>query len=466
MSILAAAIMPHPPLLIPSVGHGEEETIYATREACRKAADFLLEQKPDVILVTSPHTTLYGDFFHISPGLWAEGSFAAFGAPQEKMVCRYDDELAETVEKLAAEEQFPAGTMGQKDPSLDHATMVPLSFFGDALKDVKIVRIGLSGLSLKDHYHLGQLLAKAVEKLGRRAVFLASGDLSHKLKKDGPYGFAPEGPEYDCKLMDAMKKADFGALFGFPELLLDEAAECGHRSFTIMAGAFDGKDVKAGNLSYEGPFGVGYGVATFLPEGDNPERRFAEKYDDIRKEMRDRQRAEEDIYVQVARAIVERFVRLGTMPIIPKELKEKMPREMTAKKAGAFVTLHKNGSLRGCIGTMGPVQDSIAEEIRHNAVSACSRDPRFTPVTPDELEDLVYSVDVLGELEQITSIDQLDPHEYGVLVSKGSRSGVLLPNLPGIDTVEQQLEIACQKGGIRPEEGDLFVQRFRVVRHT
>ena len=129
-----------------------------------------------------------------------------------------------------------------------------------------------------------------------------------------------------------------------------------------------------------------------------------------------------------------------------------------------FVSLKKDGRLRGCIGTISPTKSSIAKEIITNAVSAGTGDPRFDPVREEELDDLVYSVDVLGEPEDIKSKDELDVVKYGVIVSKGSRRGLLLPNLEGVDTVEKQIEIALQKAGIAAD-ANYEMQRFEVVRH-
>jgi AmmeMemoRadiSam system protein A len=137
---------------------------------------------------------------------------------------------------------------------------------------------------------------------------------------------------------------------------------------------------------------------------------------------------------------------------------------MLSKRAGTFVSIHKHGELRGCIGTIAPTRRSVAEEIIGNAASASSRDPRFPPIKPAELPWLDISVDVLGEPESITSMDQLDVKRYGVIVSCGNRRGLLLPDLDGVDTPEQQVDIAMKKGGIRRSE-KYRLQRFEVIRH-
>ena len=462
MAILGAVQVPHPPLILPEVGHGEEKRIQSTIDAFDAAAKFIADLQPDTVIISSPHSILYSDYFHISPGPSAKGSMAQFGAPQLKFSCAYDEELVKAVEAAAKEKNIPAGTLGNRQPELDHGTMVPMYFLAKYCKTCKIVRLALSGFSLKEHYRVGMLIAETAEKLGRKIAWIASGDLSHKLTKEGPYGFNPAGPQYDKKIMEVMGSGNFADLFSFKDDFLEEAAECGHRSFVLMAGAFDGLAVESRKLSYEGPFGVGYGVTLFRPAGPDDNRHFLEAYDIIRNKMKADRLAKEDEYVKLAREVIEHYVKTnGGYLRTPRHI---IP-EMTAQKAGVFVSLKIRGVLRGCIGTIGPMYDNVAEEIRHNAISACSRDPRFTPVMPDELEELEYSVDVLGPMEPISSPSQLDVKRYGVLVTKGSRSGLLLPNLPGVDTIDQQVDIAKQKAGIRPEENGCELQRFEVVRH-
>ena len=141
-----------------------------------------------------------------------------------------------------------------------------------------------------------------------------------------------------------------------------------------------------------------------------------------------------------------------------------LPEEMLNNKAGVFVTIKKQGELRGCIGTISPVTSSIAKEVLRNSISAALEDPRFPPVSERELPQLVYSVDVLGEAEKIESLEELDVNRYGVIVSSGYKRGLLLPNLEGVDTVDQQIDIARRKAGITKMD-KLVIERFEVVRH-
>jgi AmmeMemoRadiSam system protein A len=163
--------------------------------------------------------------------------------------------------------------------------------------------------------------------------------------------------------------------------------------------------------------------------------------------------------VELAKETVEAYVRSRQETPPPKELTP----EMTAK-AGVFVSLKKKGNLRGCIGTFMPCTENVAHEIIKNAISAATQDPRFDPVEEDELKDLEYSVDVLSPPEKVSDISELDPKKYGVIVTHGSRKGLLLPDLEGVSSIEEQLRIAKMKAWIGPDE-KVNVFRFTVSRY-
>ncbi len=458
--ILAAVMAPHPPIIVPEVGKGEEKKIQKTIDAYREAAEFITAYKPETIVILSPHQTMYADYFHISPGRSAKGDLGTFRANNVKFEVSYDTEFVEELCLLADRRNLPAGTLGEREKKLDHGTMVPLYFVEQFYQDFKIVRIGLSGLPLTRHYELGECIKETAGRLRRKTVIIASGDLSHRLKEDGPYGFQEEGPVYDERIMEVMGTGSFSELFDFSEKFCEKAGECGHRSFVIMAGAFDQREVTARRLSYEGPFGVGYGVCTFEAGRENDERNFRGQYEEKERKRLEELREKEDVYVQLARKTIEKYIISGRKP----EVAEDLPAELRERRAGAFVSIKKDGQLRGCIGTIQPVQPNLAGEIIENAVSASVRDPRFSPIEPEELEFLVISVDVLGETEKISSPEELDTKKYGVIVTKGRKRGLLLPNLEGIDTVEEQIAIAKQKAGIKENE-EVELERFEVVRH-
>jgi AmmeMemoRadiSam system protein A len=161
--------------------------------------------------------------------------------------------------------------------------------------------------------------------------------------------------------------------------------------------------------------------------------------------------------VKLAKDTVESYIGEG------KTLK---PRQLTPEmreRAGVFVSLHKHGQLRGCIGTFEPTKDNVAEEIIANAINSSIGDPRFPPVTASELGDLEYSVDILTKPEPVTDISQLDPKKYGVIVESGWKKGLLLPDLEGVDSVEEQIAICRLKAGILGGE-PIRLYRFQVRR--
>ena len=461
MAMLGGIMVPHPPLIVPAVGKGEEHIIDETTAAYETAAAFVAELQPETIVLSTPHSILYSDYFHISPGMGATGSLSQFRAAEEKFNVDYDTDFVTALCSLADARDFPAGTEGERNRNLDHGTMVPLYFINRVYRDYRLVRIGLSGLSLADHLRFGQMIAQVAQELKRRVVYVASGDLSHRLQPDGPYGFDPHGPVYDERIMDVMGRAAFDELMDFESDLCEKAAECGHRSFCMMAGALDGLALETKRLSHQDITGVGYGICTYRVTGEDPSRRMLAKWEQRKEEERKKQRAAEDAYVRLARQSLTAYITKGEQISVPADL----PREMLEQQAGAFVSLHKEGQLRGCIGTIGPVQDNVALEIIENAISASTRDPRFSPVRPEEVDALEISVDVLGETEEIASPDELDVKRYGVIVTKGRKRGLLLPNLDGVDTVEEQLSIAKRKAGLRSDEEGCSLERFEVIRH-
>ncbi len=450
MPLLSGYVVAHPPLAVHEVGRGDEEKIRASLDSYDRIARDIAMLRPDTLVITSPHAPMYRDYFHISPGKGARGDFGAFRASQVSFDVSYDQELSEAIRDKCDTLGFPAGFEGERDPSLDHGVMVPLYFIDKYYRDYSILRTGLSGLPLREHVTFGKIIAAAAESLGRRWVFIASGDLSHCQKEEGPYGYSPEGPEYDSKLMEVLKKGDLEELAGFDELFLEKAEECGHRSFCIMSGAFGGGRVCTEVLSHEATFGVGYGFAIIRPA------RGADSGGGIG--MKEAESG--DGYVALARKTIETYIRENRVIKIPDNLDS----SLTGRRAGAFVSIHEHGMLRGCIGTISAVRENLAQEIISNAVSASTEDPRFPPITEEELPYLEINVDVLSEAEDIESPDQLDVKRYGVIVTNGYRRGLLLPDLEGVDSVEEQIDIARRKAGIGANE-KISLQRFEVIRH-
>ncbi len=463
MTIAATYMVPHPPLIIPAVGRGNEQQVAVTIESYNQVGQEIANLAPDTIVVISPHAPMYRDYIMLSPARPSKGNFAMFRAPDEEIQVTYDQVLLDQLNCALEKAELPAGTSGNPESSLDHGTMVPLWFIQKYYKNFKFIRISLSGLPLLSHYQVGKCIGEVLNASDQKIVVIASGDLSHKLKEDGPYGFASEGPVYDKQLVDCCSRGALGELLDFDEKLCEKAAECGHRSFVIMAGMLDGQEVESKFFSYQDLTGVGYTIIGFKPGKSDPNRCFGDILKAKLQKIREENRLKEDAWVKLARWTIEEYIGKSNLKVID-QIPQNLPDQMLNSRKGVFVSIHKFGDLRGCIGTILPTQKNMALEIVQNAISASTRDPRFYPIGPDELDDLEISVDELSVPEPIDSPSQLDVKRYGVIVSCGNRRGLLLPNLDGVDTVEQQLAIAMKKGGIHSSD-DWSLERFEVIRH-
>lgn len=259
--IIAAFTVPHPPLIVPAVGRGHEAIVAKTIASYDAVAQEIAALKPDTIVISSPHAEFGMRGFMLHGGTHVTGDFGQFRAPGVRFSETIDTELRDL---LAGDSRYGGLFIPFAGPVLDHGTMVPLWFIRKYLQEFTLLVTGYSDLDIRRYYEAGQSVRRATGELGRRAVYVASGDLSHKLREDGPYGFAPEGPEYDARIMDVLGRAAFSELFDFDTGFRDRAAECGHLSFVMMAGALDGYSVKPRVYSHEDATGVGYGICSFM----------------------------------------------------------------------------------------------------------------------------------------------------------------------------------------------------------
>jgi len=465
--ILGAYLMPHPPIILKEVGRGEEKKVNKTVEAMETIARDIQEKKPKNIIVITPHGPVFSDGVAISVMKELKGNMGQFGAREVKFIKENNQELVNKIISYANRENIVCAMVNNElaesydiPLELDHGTMVPLYFIDKEYIHYKLVHITYGLLSYEELYNFGIAIKEALEDFDEDGVIIASGDLSHRLKDDGPYGYNPAGPKFDEFLIEKLREKDFEAILNPDENLIKEAGECGFRSISTMLGALDGYDVDVRVLSYEGELGVGYGVAKIDILARNNDRQLLQRLITNRQNRIRRIREKEDEYVKLARKSLEYYIKTGKRLELPKDI----PEEMIKNKAGTFVSIKKYGELRGCIGTIKATEENIALEIVENAIKAGTQDPRFYPVNQDELQELVYSVDVLGEPEEVNSLDDLDEKRYGVIVSSGRRSGLLLPNLEGVNSVEEQIRIALNKAGIGANEG-YNIQRFEVIRH-
>jgi MEMO1 family protein len=315
----------------------------------------------------------------------------------------------------------------------EHSIEVQLPFIQYFKPDIKFVPIVLSHTNAAVYRNIGMAIAKAIKDTGKEVVIVASGDMNH---------YEPQKITHtkDRRAIESILKLEAGELlervrdfkismcgYGTAACLIYAAKEFGPVKTELV------KYQTSGDITHDYNAVVGYAGILFKGLKESPQ-------------------------VRLARETVESYVTRGEIPQ-PKNI----PPEMKSK-AGVFVSLHKGDELRGCIGTIEPDEPNIAQEIIRNAIQSATQDPRFYPVKPEELPELVYSVDVLTEPEPIASEKDLNPKKYGAIVEAGWRRGLLLPDLEGVDTVERQLEICRMKAGIGMEE-PVKLYRFEVKRY-
>ena len=439
-SLVFSGIAPHPPIMVPEVGRESIAGVVDSIDAMSELTKRLIDSGAESVILISPHAPLEVDSFVAYEGPQVSGDFSHFNAPGTYFTTQIDEELLAAIKEAAASERYEVTTLHEHE--LDHGTAVPLYFLLRNGWSGKVVTLGYSFLSNDDHLRFGLCIRKAVDQVGRRVAFIASGDLSHRLKPQAPAGYNPDAHVFDEEVVDALRSNEPQRIVDIDFNLRRLAGECGYRSMLVAIGASSELPLSCEVLSYEAPFGVGYLVAQLTNQAST-------------------QVDEEISPPALARQAVETFVRSGDVLPPPHSA-----RSLLTTCAPCFVSLKTlNGELRGCIGTIESAQDTLAEEIIANAISAANNDPRFEPVRPEELSNLRYSVDVLFPPEE-TVMEDLDPSMYGVIVEDegGSRRGLLLPDIPGIDKAQQQVEIAARKAGIRRDE-PVRLYRFKVERY-
>ena len=435
--LVFSGIAPHPPIMVPEVGRESIADVRQSIVAMAELTERLIASGAESIILISPHAPLEIDSFVAYEGPQVYGDFANFHSPETSVSAPVDEELLSAINVSAAADGYHVSLL--PDTDLDHGTAVPLYFLLRNGWAGKVVALGYSFLSNEDHLRFGACIKRAVDDVGRPVGFIASGDLSHRLAPHAPAGFNPHAHVFDEAVVEALHANNPQAIVEIDHNLRKLAGECGYRSMLVAIGAGEGLPLSCEVMNYEAPFGVGYLVAQMI-------------------NRREELTGEE--LPRLARAAVETFIRTNEV-IRPPSLM----RGILSVPAPCFVSLKTlEGELRGCIGTIEASRETLAQEIIANALSAAMNDPRFAPVSEDELANLRYSVDVLLPAEK-TVLEELDPSIFGVIVEdeNSGRRGLLLPDIPGIDSAEQQVEIAARKAGI-PAGTPVRLWRFKVER--
>ncbi len=456
-SLVFAGIAPHPPIMVPEVGREAVAEVRGSIEAMREFTERLIESGAETVVVVSPHAPLEAGAFVAYQDARLYGDFANFRAPGARVEAPLDEEVLNAISRAASEQSYEV--VGIRGYDLDHGTAVPLYFLQRNGWRGRVVALGYSMLSNEDHVRFGSCIRRAADETGRAVAFVASGDLSHRLKPDAPAGFYPQAHVFDEEVVEAIREGRPERIINIDQDLRRRAGECGYRSMLIAFGVAETIAPDYEVLNYEAPFGVGYLVAQLARESQPAKERGIDENEAHAASQTTGQEGGGHI-TALARRAIETFVREGHVIENPT-----VSDPVLGERAACFVSIKTHeGDLRGCIGTIEPAKKSLAEEIIANAVSSATRDPRFPPVAPAELSHLRYSVDVLSAPEP-AQFEDLDPKVYGVIVEdeSGMRRGLLLPDLQGVETVRQQVDIAARKAGIAPG-APLKLSRFRVER--
>lgn len=434
MSWIWSALIPHPPVLISEVGRGRESEAMKTLCGIKDLTANL--KKPDLLLVLSPHQPYAHGALFVNIADSYCGSFAMFGSPSVKINAVSSGKDIKTLCDYLTKHSIETYAEPFENLTSDQGSMVPLYFLKQTWGELpEIIIASPIGLTPEKAFEMGQILANFQND--KTWALLASGDLSHRLTQTAPAGYEPEyAPKFEAAIEEALRNNSPKPVYELDRRIIERAGECGLRSVMTMLGLSSGNEFKI--FSHEWPFGVGY--CTALCE-------FSQK---------------QPAPVLLARETVKRLLEDSPLPDSGNEI---IASPMWQEHKSCFVSIKtKAGELRGCIGTLSPLHETLDKEIIANAVSASTRDPRFPPMEKYELNNVMFSVDVLSEAEYIESVQQLNPKKYGVIVSKGYRRGVLLPDLEGVETAEQQLEIAAMKAGLHNLES-VMLERFTVTRY-
>ena len=448
-AVVCAVLMPHAPILVPEVGGERGGAAQASCQAMREAAACVMSFRPETLVLISPHSPRQARAFGVWAGERLQGSFAQFKASGAQVSLPNDTQVARAIVTEAGNRDL--ATWMIHDRTLDHGALVPLWFLAGARWAGPTIVLSLNYPEGGGLGELGEAIAAAARASHRRMAIVASGDMSHRLTPNAPCGFHPQAHQFDETFIDLIRKGDYHKIANIDPGLRELAAEDAVDSTLIAAAAVDWKSTGHKVLNYEGPFGVGYGVAILFAEKSNPA--------DPQPAAANAANREGAILPGLARQSVTAALRGSS------ELPPAATGQYLSAQRGVFVTLHGgDGMLRGCAGTIHPACASIVAETWRSARLAAFQDSRFPPVEAHELPKLRFDVSVLHSMEKISSAGELDPARYGVIVStEDGRRGLLLPGIAEIKTGGQQLGLARKKGWIGPDE-PVMLQRFQVDR--
>ncbi|MFW6268596.1 MAG: AmmeMemoRadiSam system protein B [Bacillota bacterium] len=273
MGIIMAGLSPHPPIIIPEVGKERRKKAKSTIKSLKEISEEVKERDPDLLITISPHGPVFRDAISVLDTEELSGDLAEFGQPEVFFQQKNNLEFIKNLKENSVKKNIDLITLSEArtasnystSTQLDHGVMVPLYFLKKAGVNVPLVPLTMGLLDYDKLFKFGEIIQNTVEEMGIKAIIIASGDLSHRLKPGAPAGYNPRGEEFDKKLMKLLGEKKFEKILNLDKNLVKKAGECGLRPIIIMLGSIAGMKVEVEVKSYEGPFGVGYGVAGFYP---------------------------------------------------------------------------------------------------------------------------------------------------------------------------------------------------------
>lgn len=437
--------MPHAPILIPEIAKDRNHAVAASQSSMERVGKEVATVDPDIVIVLSPHaprrTNAFGIYRH--PNL--KGALIQFGWYRPFFEFSNDRLTINAI--IEAGRQHNLRFFDIADEALDHGATVPLYFLHKTGWQGKVVVLGLGPQDDRMLMSLGACIRSTMEAKRTRFVLIASGDMSHRVTRNAPCGYHPDAANWDKQLIRLVQSADIEGIRNMNQDKRTQAAEDSVDSLKVTLGAINETAFHPTIYSYEAPFGVGYGTARLTQDTSMA----------ATQNVLIKQQPQTQQLPLLARIAVMKHLHLDSNnePLFDASMRN--------WKAGVFVTIRtKSGDLRGCIGTIEPQHPDILEETRRNAVASAFQDHRFHAIVANELPNLCFEVSILHPPEPVTNLDALDPQSDGLIIhTKDGRRGLMLPDIPQLNTVEKQIEAICRKVNI-PRDTPMDFQTFKV----
>lgn len=468
MNYVAGAVcVPHNPKLTDWKSCKDKELKKAAA-AYRKAAEFVSRLDVQTIVIVTSQADYYHDYIQISsdedrnlfrPLQPDPGEYDYLFDVRDFYDC-CDNELIGQIEDLLDASQIPAGTSGDQTQGLDCGTIVPLHFLSERLQKIRYVRVCAGGPDCLSHYQLGQIIARAANKIHRQVAVVACGNLSERLDPGSGSGYSLEAVEYEANMITALEKGDFRKLLETSEKQIHDYQSTGHKPLCVLAGMLDGLKPNCWSLDHYCSEGCGMAFVTWMKMNPSGRCRYAKSADSLLHERKLSRLSKKDDFCRLAIQAIEEFVCHRERMDPPQE----DAGELIETQAGAFVTISTDGTIRGSSGSLLPSQKNLGCEIIASSIHACM-DARYVPLEPWELEEVQVCVYVVSEPEIIESWDEeMDAH-CGLAVHTELKTSVFLPDEPESGRECLTFEQKLNQAGAHP--GSLYIlQRFEVEKHA